>query len=124
MERVRNYLMNEKEKELFDFLDEKKALVLAEVKDLASQDRMDESNILKAKSNIYDICKAVFGAATKKASDGNVKDTFLSTFGNITGQWQKSLEQAKAHDDSYKILIEEAKLSAVSEILEKIDELF
>ena len=44
--------MNEKEKELFDFLDERKAQVLSEVKELASQDRTDESNILKAKSNI------------------------------------------------------------------------
>ena len=116
--------MNEKEKELFDFLDERKAQVLSEVKELASQDRTDESNILKAKSNIYDICKAVFSASAKKASDDTVKDTFLSTFGNITGQWQKSLDQAKAHDDSYKILIEEAKFSAVSEILDKINELF
>ena len=116
--------MNEKEKELFDFLDEKKAQVLSEVKELASQDRMDESNVLKAKANIYDICKAVFGAAAQKSTDDTVKAAFLSTFGNITGQWQKSLDQAKAHDDSYKILIEEAKFSAVSEILEKIEDLF
>ncbi|MCR4695855.1 MAG: hypothetical protein K5654_00930 [Lachnospiraceae bacterium] len=116
--------MNEKEKALFEFLEEKKSLVLAEVKDLASQDRMDESNILKAKSNIYDICKAVFGAASKQSTEDTVKAAFLSTFGNITGQWQNSLEQAKAHDDSHKILIEEAKFSAVTEILEKIDELF
>ena len=116
--------MNEKEKELYDFLDEKKAQVLAQVKELASQDRMDESNILKAKSNIYDICKAVFGAAAKQSTPETVKASFLSTFSNITGQWQTSLDQAKAHDDSYKILIEEAKFSAVSEILEKIEELF
>ena len=116
--------MDEKEKELFDFLDVRKAQVLSEVKELASQDRTDESNILKAKSNIYDICKAVFSASAKNASDDTVKAAFLSTFGNITGQWQKSLDQAKAHDDSHKILIEEAKFSAVSEILEKIEEVF
>ena len=116
--------MNEKEKELFDFLDEKKAQVLSQVKELASQDRIDESNILKAKSNIYDICKAVFGAASKKSTSETVKNAFLSTFGNITGQWKKTLEQAKAHNDSHKVLIEEAKFSAVSEILEKIEDLF
>lgn len=116
--------MNEKAKELYNFLDEKKAQVLAQVKDLSSQDRTDESNVLKAKSNIYDICKAVFGAAAKCSTDDTVKTAFLSTFGNITGQWQKSLEQAKAHNDSYKILIEEAKLSAVSEILIKVEDLF
>ena len=61
--------MNEKEKELFDFLDEKKAQVLSEVKELASQDRMDESNVLKAKANIYDICKAVFTGARCQNAD-------------------------------------------------------
>ncbi|MCR5278651.1 MAG: hypothetical protein K6E19_04335 [Lachnospiraceae bacterium] len=116
--------MNDKEKELFDFLDEKKAQVLARVQELASQGRIDDSNILKAKSNIYDICRSVFGVAAKQSTDGTVKAAFLSTFGNITGQWQKSLDQAKAHDDSHKILIEEAKFSAVSEILAKIEELF
>ena len=116
--------MNEKEKAFFDYLDEKKALVLSEVKDLASQDRVDESNVFKAKSNIYDICKAVFSTTAKNSPDDKIKDAFLSTFGNITGQWKKSLEQAKAHDDSYKIMIEEAKFSAVSEIMEKFEELF
>ena len=116
--------MNEKEKVFYDFLDEKKAQVLAEVKELASQDRRDESNVLKAKSNIYDICRSVFDVSAKKSTDDTVKDAFLSTFGNISGQWKISLEQAKAHNDSYKILIEEAKLSAVSEILEKFNDIF
>jgi len=117
-------MMNDKEKELYAFLDDKKAQVLAESKELASQGRTDESNILKAKANIYDICKSVHGAFAKTVPADKVKETFLSTFKNITGPWHKSLEQAKAHDDSYKVLIEEAKLSAASEIFEKIENLF
>lgn len=116
--------MNEKGKLFYEFLEEREALVLAEVNELAAQDRTDESNILKAKFNIYDIAKAVLGASSKSSSEDKLKEAFLKTFGNITGQWKRALEQAKTHDDSYKILVEEAKLSAVTEILDKVNELF
>ena len=116
--------MNEKINEFYSFLDEKKTQVLEEVKSLAAEDRMDESNILKAKANIYDICKAVFGVAAKGASGDGLKAEFLAKFGNITGQWEASLAKAKEHDDTHKILIEEAKFSAVSEIKEKLEEMF
>lgn len=116
--------MSEKINEFYAFLDERKAKVLEEVKTLAAEDRTDESNILKAKANIYDICRAVFGVAAKGASEDSLKAEFLTKFGNITGQWTAALEKAKEHDDTHKILIEEAKFSAVSEIKEKIEELF
>ena len=116
--------MSEKINEFYAFLEDRKARVLAEVKSLAAEDRTDESNILKAKSNIYDICKAVFGVATKGASEDTIKDEFLSKFTNITSQWEASLAKAKEHDDTHKVLIEEAKFSAVSEIKEKLEELF
>ena len=66
----------------------------------------------------------MFGVAAKGASEETIKDEFLSKFSNITGQWEASLAKAKEHDDTYKILIEEAKFSAVSEIKEKLEELF
>ena len=116
--------MSEKINEFYAFLDERKAQVLEEVKSLAAEDRTDESNILKAKSNIYDICKAVFGVAAKGTPDDAVKNEFLSKFSNITSQWEVSLAKAKEHEDTHKILIEEAKFSAVSEIKEKVEELF
>lgn len=116
--------MSDIQTKFFVFLDERKEEVLAEVNSLASDGRMDESNILKAKLNIYDISRAVFGVAAKATSDDKIKEAFLTKFGNITGQWEATLEKAKAHDDSRQVLIEEAKLSAVSEIRDKINELF
>ena len=116
--------MNEKEKLFYEFLEERKSQVQAEVNELAAQDRTDESNILKAKFNIYDIANAVLGASSKSSPEDKLKEAFLKTFGNISRQWKRAQEQAKAHDDSYKILIEEAKFSAVTEILDKVNELF
>ena len=115
--------MNEQINEFFNWLDTAKEAVLSEVAALASDGRTDESNSLKAKANVYDICKSVTGAILKKAPDMSFNDAFAS-FERITAPWRKSLESAKAHDDARKIMVEEAKLSAVTEIFAKAKELF
>ena len=115
--------MNEQINEFFNWLDKAKEAVLSEVAALASDGRTDESNSLKAKANVYDICKSVIGAILKKAPDMSYKDAFAS-FERITAPWRESLEAAKAHDDARKIMVEEAKLSAVTEIFAKAKELF
>ena len=110
------------EKEFFTFLDDRKQTVLTEIQSLTNDGRNDEANILKAKSNVYDICKSVYGALAKEAP-ADVATAFPTVFGRITGPWKASLDAAKAHSDDRKILIEEAKLSAVSEITAKFAEL-
>ena len=52
-------IINELEKEYFEFLDTRKQQTMTEVLDLIKDDRKDESNVLKAKANIYDIFKAL-----------------------------------------------------------------
>ena len=106
-----------------EFLKDRKTEVLAEVSALAAENKKDESNVLKAKANIYDISKAFFDVAVKNADEASLKDEFLNRFSAVTRQWEASLEQAKAHEDAYKILIEEAKFEAVDEIKEKAEEL-
>ena len=110
------------EKDFFTFLDTQKQTVLDEIQSLTADGRKDEANILKAKSNVYDICKSIYSALAKEAP-AHVATAFPETFDRITGPWKASLEAAKAHGDDRKILIEEAKLSAVSEITAKLSEL-
>ncbi len=114
--------MNENVSRFYEWLGERKEQVLAEAKALSDDGRTDESNSLKARSNIYDICKAVCGAAEKQAQGAQLRDAFVTAFERVTAPWKISLEQAKAHDDSRKVMIEEAKLSAVDEIIAKIRE--
>ena len=114
----------EKTKALLAYLEERKEAVLAEVDALAAEERVDESNVLKAKANIYDIAKAVYGTAQQKGEEAATKATFTTTFGNITGQWKKALEVAQEHADYRKVAIEEAKQAAVDEIQAKFVELF
>ena len=108
----------------FDFLDTRKKAVEEEVASLAADGRKDESNILKAKANIYDISKAVYNAALKSNGENKIAAAFPSAFEKITSQWSKSLEVAKVHEDSHKILIEESKMAAVSEITKEFNEIF
>lgn len=117
-----NINMNELEKEFFVFLDERKVQTLSESSELANDGRKDESNVLKAKANIYDIFRAIWSASKNTTSD---KDEFKKVFevktDTITAPWKMSLDKAKEHNDSFKVMIEEAKLSAVSEIKERIN---
>ena len=116
--------MNEQVTLFYSWLDSAKETVLSEASALSSDGRTDEGNSLKAKANIYDICKAVCGAALKQAPPASLKDSFIAAFKRVTAPWEKSLEAARAHGDAHKTMIEEAKLSAVTEILDKIDEMF
>lgn len=112
--------MKDNKNDFFAFLDERKNATMEEVQSLAKDNRKDESNTLKAKANIYDIFKAIWGASERMAGD-DFKTDFLVRVDNICGPWEKSLEVAREHNDTAKIVIEEAKLAAVKEIKNKID---
>lgn len=109
--------MEELRKKYIDFLDKRKADTLQDAETLLKEERKDESNILKAKANIYDIFKAIWDAAEKASTDAeSFQAAFLQKAESIPAAWEKSLEIAKQHNDVAKIMIEEAKLSAVKEI--------
>ncbi|MBO4213777.1 MAG: hypothetical protein IKX99_00235 [Lachnospiraceae bacterium] len=99
-----------------EFLEKRKQEVLAQSAALAADERKDESNVLKAKANVYDICKAFYNAAGP--------DESLQKFAGIAKSWEASLTQAKQYDEDYKALVEEAKLEAVEEIRKQFPELF
>ena len=114
--------MNDKINIFYTWLDERKEATLSEAAALTKDERIDEGNSLKAKANIYDICKAVCGAAVKQSKGMPDADMLVAAFKRITDQWRTALDLAKAHNDSRKIMIEEAKLSAADEITDRIRE--
>ena len=117
--------MNEQEKSFFEFLDMRKTQTLSEALVLEKDDRKDEGNILKAKANIYDIFRAIWGAAKNSTQDiDSFQECFVKKAQDIPAAWEDSLKKARENNDSHKILIEEAKLSAVAEIREKYASLF
>lgn len=117
--------MSEMEKEFFEFLDMKRQETLSESMKLEKDDRKDESNILKAKANIYEIYKSLWNAAKNiSAEQEGFVEAYHHKTATIPAVWKASLEKAKDNNDTYKILIEEAKLSAVAEINEKFARMF
>ena len=117
-------IINELEKEYFEFLDTRKQQAMTEVLDLIKDDRKDESNVLKAKANIYDIFKALWSAAKNTSTDmESFKEAFLNKASAIPSAWETSLQKAREHNDTFKILIEEAKLEAASDAKEKFMEM-
>ncbi len=106
----------------FIYLDKKKETVLAEIAKLESEQRKDESNILKAKANIYDIAKAVYDSAQTMA-EGDVKKIlhiFSEKLEVISTPWRLSLDKAKEFGDSRKELIESGKLDALSDCMDTL----
>ena len=101
--------------DFYSFLEARKKAVTGDIEALSAAGRTDDANILKAKFNVYDIARSVFDT-TAKQSPAAVSTAFPALFSRITGPWNTSLEAAKAHGDDRKVLIEEAKLSAVTEI--------
>ena len=109
-------MMNKEE--FFAFLEERKNSTMKEALNLVKEERKDDSNTLKAKANIYDIIKAFWNAEEKKTQDKRVfLDNLLEKIAMLQATWTTSLELAKQHNDVAKIVIEEAKLSAVDEIV-------
>lgn len=116
--------MKENKEKFFAFLEEQKENTMKEVQRLIGDERKDESNTLKAKANIYDIFEAIWNASEQMAdSDDSFRKIFMQKAEMIPGQWRASLENAKAHNDTRKIMIEESKLEAVDEIMKCFDEL-
>lgn len=110
--------MEVNKEEFFAFLEKRKNSTMKEALNLVKEERKDDSNTLKAKANIYDIIKAFWNAEEKKTEDKKVfLENLLEKIAMLQATWTTSLELAKQHNDVAKIVIEEAKLSAVDEIV-------
>lgn len=114
-----------KEKEIFlAFLKKEKEDCMAREQQLIKDQRKDEANICKIESNIYDIFATLYQTAIRETEKKNgneemVEEMFLASANRIPENWKKSLELAKEHHDTTKILIEETKLKAVEKIIKE-----
>jgi len=88
------------------FLEDKKKHALEQAQVLVADNRTDEGILLKIRAN-------VFGIFEDLAKGGHDAERLLA---KIPLAWEKSLEQAIAHDDHIKIAQEKFKLDAIVEI--------
>lgn len=118
--------MDDNRNEFYKFLDEAKERTKKEADALVEACKADEARAYKAKLNIYDIFATLMKTAeTKSKGDASLlKKEFSLLAERIPRNWYASLEEARAHGDFEKVMIEEAKISASEEITAKFRELF
>ena len=96
--------------------------------ELIAAERKDEANFAKIRINICDICKTLYGASEKivqakgVATEEAFKEEYLRQLTRLPENWKMSLERAKEHGDSTKIVIEEIKLETLQMIRDKYEQ--
>lgn len=116
----------EKYEQWAQFIDDGKLKHKSEIEVLEKDERSDEAKFLKAGLNIYDVFNSLFETSRKQSKENEA--LMISMFENLSKKvpenWVKSLELAKAHDDTEKILIEEAKLNVAKACIDKFREIY
>lgn len=111
-------MMENKNTEFLNYLDISIKTSQDMTQELIKDNRKDEADHEKVKTNVYQIFKTVFQVITRqKASElDNIKKLFLEKLETIPLNWKTSLESAKKFQDYEKILTEEIKLQTLEEI--------
>lgn len=93
-----------------------------EAENLEKNYRHDDAVFVKIKSNVYDVCKTVFGVFKKTKPQDDLYNEYINKLDEFERIWSSSGENAKKFGDSKKIAAEEAKLFVLAEIKKKFIE--
>lgn len=110
--------MNPKIEQMNYYFGHQIALCRQQEKVLIEDDRVDEANFQKIKSNIYDVFRTILSVAQKTGDESPdaVKRFFLTKTEQIPSNWKTAYEAAKQHEDTAKMMVEQIKLDTVQEI--------
>lgn len=103
----------------YAYLEQARAALLAEAERLRP-DRLDESNFLKVKANIYEICDTITKVHMNRPGGG--PDACRAQLERFKREWTAAKEKAAAHNDTEKAVIEALKLEALSDAATKLEE--
>lgn len=110
--------MNTALSQITEYFDEQIAACGQRNRDLLADGRRDEATFEKIKSNIYDIFRTVYRVACQTCGDNlpAVKAFFALRLQQIPTPWRVSYENAKNHNDTAKMHLEQLKLDTVAQI--------
>ncbi|TAH74798.1 MAG: hypothetical protein EWM47_01465 [Anaerolineaceae bacterium] len=120
------------EEKYISFIDERIAEHNIVGEQYKADDRKDEADLEKVKSNIYEVFKTLFLSDIKQLEGkdlAGIKDIsiyggFLQRFETIPDNWKISLDKAIEHGDTTKQVIEEHKLAVAVELKERFIAMF
>ena len=105
------------------YLDETVKELRKEEEELMKSDRKDEANFMKIKINICDICKTIYNVSARTNSGVALEKEYIRQLTRLPENWKMSLDKAKEHGDTQKVVIEEIKLEMLQTIRAKFEEL-
>ncbi len=107
-------------KEFISYLDSRIEEGRSEITALTVDDRTDDANFAKVRTNIYDVCRSVINTLIKRPGAG--RNAIAAQLERFRATWGAALEKAKQHDDVSGIAVEETKLAALDDIIAHFQE--
>jgi len=99
-----------------DYLRSSAALLLREAETLKADDRLDEANHCRIRSNIFDVCATVLSVFEKRYNAAQAKAAYAAKLAEFEASWRASMDQSAAHGDAEKASVEAQKLAALADI--------
>lgn len=118
--------MDEKLSNFSDYFETQIALCNRRREVLLADGRADEATFEKVRANIYDIFRTVLSVAVQhcEGQPDAVGQFFLLRLQNIPESWESAYENAKTHNDTEKIYLEQLKLDTVAQIRERFTDIW
>ena len=113
-------MIEQKISKLNGYFDKEISLCEQRSKNLLADDRADEAAHEKIKANVYGIFRTILSVAVKtgKGDPDAVRHFFFLKIQQIPSNWTTAYNQARQHDDTVKMQVEQIKLDTVSSIRE------
>lgn len=86
---------------------------------LAADRRQDEADLTKIRANVYEVCATVGTVACKTAGPEAREAFYLKKLEELPRNWRMALEMARAHGNTQRAAVEELKLEALEDVLQR-----
>ncbi len=111
-------MCQDRQTRIFSYFDGEMEGLRSREQALAADERRDEAVFVRVRFNIFEAFHAVFSAGIKicRGDEEQLRQFFLTRTEQIAQSWLASRQKAMAHDDTYKLYLEDIKLEACADI--------
>ncbi len=92
----------------------------AEIARLEEDGCRDDADFAKVRTNIYEVCRTVTNALVDRPGAG--PEAVKKQFENFRTTWGAALDNVRKHGDTRNIVIEEAKLNVLEDVIARFPE--
>jgi len=108
--------------QFIEYLKKEKEDCLKEAEALANDNRKDESNLVKIRSNMFEIVISISKVAEQRFPQNTIS-YIKEKISKIATSWEESLAMAELHNDHMKIMYGRIKLDAMAQISETLEQI-